>query len=192
MIAFVPTLLAAVVSANQRGDSVPLYSDLGNHRRVISTRVAKTQAYFDQGLRLAFGFNHGEAIRAFTEAARLDPNCAICYWGVAYAYGPHVNGGMDSASGVAAFAAAQQALAHLSHASTVERALIRAVARRYAAVPPADRAALDSAYANAMADAAKRFPRDLDVATLYAEALMDLRPWNYWKPDGAPQPGTET
>lgn len=186
-------LFLAVLPAHRTAaDSVPLYTDLGTYHRAISTRVAKAQQYFDQGLRLAFGFNHGEAIRAFTEAARLDPRCAMCYWGTAYAYGPNVNAGMDSASGVAAYAAAQKALTHLSHASPVERALIRAVAKRYAAVPTADRAALDSAYANAMADAAKRFPRDLDVVALHAEALMDLRPWNYWKPDGTGYPGTAT
>jgi len=172
-------------------DSVPLYTNLGTYHRAISTRVAKAQQYFDQGLRLVFGFNHGEAIRAFNEAARLDPNCAMCYWGTALAHGPHVNAPMDSASGVAAYAAAQQALAHLSHASPQEQAYIRAVAQRYAAVPPADRAALDSAYARAMADVVKQFPNDLDAATLYAEAMMDLRPWDYWKqPSGEPYPGT--
>lgn len=187
------TLLLASLSTRPASDTVPLYTDLGSHHRAISTRVTKAQQYFDQGLRLVYGFNHGEAIRAFTEAARLDPNCAMCYWGTAYAYGPHVNAGMDSASGVAAYAAVQQALAHLTHARPVEQALIRAVAKRYAAVPPADRAALDSAYARAMADVVKQFPNDLDAAALYAEALMDLRPWNYWKPeDGTPYPGTET
>ncbi len=187
------TLLLVSLSTRPASDTVPLYTDLGSHHRAISTRVTKAQQYFDQGLRLVYGFNHGEAIRAFNEGARLDPNCAMCYWGTAYAYGPHVNAGMDSASGVAAYAAAQRALAHLSHASPIERALIRAVAKRYAAVPPADRAALDSAYAGAMADVVKQFPNDLDAAALYAEALMDLRPWNYWKPaDGTPYPGTET
>jgi tetratricopeptide (TPR) repeat protein len=193
MLPLLGTLLLASLSTRPASDTVPLYTDLGSHHRAISTRVPKAQQYFDQGLRLVFGFNHGEAIRAFNEGARLDPNCAMCYWGTAYAYGPHVNAGMDSASGVAAYAAAQQGLAHLSHASPVEQALIRAVAKRYAAVPPADRAALDSAYARAMADVVKQFPNDLDAAALYAEALMDLRPWNYWKPaDGSPYPGTET
>src|SRR5687768_2272118 len=84
-------------------DSVPLYTNLGNHHRAITTANPAAQRYFDQGLRLVYGFNHTEAIRAFTEAARLDPNCAMCYWGIAYAYGPHVNAGMDSASGVAAY-----------------------------------------------------------------------------------------
>ncbi len=174
-------------------DSVPLYADLGAFHRAVTTAVPRAQQYFDQGMRLSFAFNHAEAIRAFREAQRLDPNCAMCYWGEAYAYGPNINAGMDSSAAVAAYAAAQRAVAHLRHASPVEQALIRAVAARYAAIPVADRAALDSAYANAMAAAAGRFPDDFDVAALYAEALMDLRPWNYWKrEDGSPQPGTQT
>src|SRR5574341_1522003 len=168
-------------------DSVPLYENLGDHHRAITTSVPRAQRYFDQGLRLSYGFNHAEAIRAFRAAQRLDPTCAMCWWGEAYAWGPNINNAMDSASGVAAYAAAQQATARLGNASPVEQALIRAVAARYAAVPPADRAALDSAYATAMADAARRFPDDQDVVTLHAEALMDLRPWNYWRrEDGAP------
>jgi len=188
---FVTLLLVAAPTSRAPADSVPLYDNLGNHHHAITTSVPKAQQYFDQGLRLAFGFNHGEAIRAFNEAARLDPNCAMCYWGTALAYGPHVNAPMDSASGVAAYAAARQALAHLSHASAQERAYIRAVAKRYARVPPANRAALDSAYARAMGDVVRQYPNDLDAATLHAEAMMDLRPWNYWKqPSGEPYPGS--
>ena len=173
-------------------DSVPLYTNLGSHHHAITTNVPTAQQYFDQGLRLVFGFNHGEAIRAFNEAARLDPNCAMCYWGTALAYGPHVNAPMDSAGGVAAYAAVQQALAHLAHASLREQDYIRAVAKRYAAVPPANRAALDSAYARAIGEVVRKYPDDLDAATLYAEAMMDLRPWNYWKqPSGEPYPGTQ-
>jgi tetratricopeptide (TPR) repeat protein len=171
-------------------DSVPLYQDLGSHHKRISTRVPLAQQYFDQGLRLTYGFNHAEAIRSFTRAAALDSTCAICYWGIALASGPHVNAPMDSASGVAAYAAVQQALARKAHASAPERAYIEAVARRYEAAPTADRARLDSAYASAMAKVVKAYPGDLDAATLYAESLMDLRPWNYWRPDGTPYPGT--
>jgi tetratricopeptide (TPR) repeat protein len=171
-------------------DSVPLYTDLGTHHKRISTRVPAAQQYFDQGLRLTYGFNHAEAIRSFTRAAELDSTCAICYWGIALAYGPHVNAPMDSASGVAAYAAAQKALALKSHAPAPERAYIEAVAQRYEAVPPAARARLDTAYSRAMAKLANTYPNDLDAATLYAESLMDLRPWNYWKPDGTPYEGT--
>jgi tetratricopeptide (TPR) repeat protein len=172
-------------------DTVPLYTDLGSYTRAITTSSPNAQRYFDQGLRLVFGFNHGEAIRAFTEAARIDPSCAMCYWGIAYAYGPHVNGGMDSASGVAAYAAAQKAQSLARRASPVERAYVSAVAKRYAKVPPANRARLDSAYATAMCDVSSRFAGDLDAASLCAEAMMDLRPWNYWKmPSGEPYAGT--
>ena len=158
--------------------------------RAVSTRVPATQQYFDQGLRLVYGFNHAEAIRSFTRAAELDPTCAMCYWGIALAYGPHVNAPMDAASGVAAYAAAQNALALTSHATAPERAYIEAVVQRYAAVPPTDRVSLDTAYARAMERVATTYPKDLDAATLYAESLMDLRPWNYWRPDGTPYPGT--
>jgi tetratricopeptide (TPR) repeat protein len=171
-------------------DTVPLYTNLGSHHKRISTRVPATQQYFDQGLRLVYGFNHAEAIRSFTRAAELDPTCAMCYWGIALAYGPHVNAPMDSASGVAAYAAAQKALALKSHATASERAYIEAVAQRYEADPPTDRARLDTLYSRAMERVANTNANDLDAATLYAESLMDLRPWNYWRPDGTPYPGT--
>jgi len=169
----------------------PLYTDLGTHHRAIGSRVPLAQQYFDQGLRLVYGFNHAEAIRSFTRATELDPTCAICWWGIAYAYGPHVNLGMDSASGVKAYQAAQKALSLSSKASPWKRAYIRAVAARYAAVPPVNRASLDSAYARGMADVARSYPNDLDATALSAESLMDLRPWNYWTPQGKPYPGTE-
>ncbi|MGH7644796.1 MAG: hypothetical protein ACREMR_04345, partial [Gemmatimonadales bacterium] len=184
------TLLVAASPAQSVADSVPLYTNLGTHHVPITTRVAAAQRYFDQGMRLAYGFNHAEAIRAFTEAARLDPDCAMCYWGIAYAHGPHVNAGMDSAAGVAAYAAIQEALQRAAGASPREQAYIRALAGRYAPVPPADRAALDSAYARGMADVVRAHPTDWDAAALYAEALMNLRPWNYWHKDGTPYAGT--
>jgi tetratricopeptide (TPR) repeat protein len=170
--------------------TVPLYTNLGSHHKLISTQVAATQQYFDQGLRFIYGFNHAEAIRSFTRAAELDPTCAMCYWGIALAYGPNVNAPMDSASGVAAYAAAQKAMTLRSHATEPERAYIEAVAQRYEAVPPTNRARLDTAFSHAMKRVANTYPDDLDAATLYAESLMDLRPWNYWQPDGTPYPGT--
>lgn len=186
-------LLVAVLPADSPAarDTVPLYTDLGNHQRAISTKNPAAQSYFDQGLRLVYGFNHAEAIRAFTEATRLDPTCGMCFWGIAYAYGPHVNAGMDSASGVAAYAAAQKAKSLAGRGTPVEKAFINAVVKRYAKVPPADRARLDSAYATAMCEVSTRFADDLDAGALCAEAKMDLRPWNYWKqPGGEPYPGT--
>jgi tetratricopeptide (TPR) repeat protein len=142
-------------------------------------------------MRLVFAFNHGEAIRAFKEAQRLDPRCAMCFWGEALASGPHVNAPMDSAGGVAAWAALTKAVELASNVPAAEQAYIKALQARYTAAAPAKRAALDSAYANAMAELVRRYPDDLDAATLYAESLMDLRPWAYWKKDGTPYPQTD-
>jgi tetratricopeptide (TPR) repeat protein len=172
--------------------TTPLYTDLGTFSVPISTKIPLAQQYFDQGMRLTYAFNHAEAIKAFEEAARLDPNCAICYWGVALASGPNINAPMDSASGVAAWGALERARAVRDHASERERALIDALGRRYQAVPPAVRGALDSAYAQAIGELAGRMPDDREVAVLHAEALMDLRPWDYWEAIGKPRPGTET
>ncbi len=175
---------------SNRSDTVPLYTNLGTHHKRISTKVPAAQQYFDQGLRFVYGFNHAEAIRSFSRAAALDPTCAMCYWGIALAHGPHVNAPMDAASGVAAYEAVQKALSLTSHATAHERAYIEALAQRYEADPPADRVRLDTSYSHAMGKVAKTYPKDLDAATLYAESLMDLRPWNYWRPDGTPYPGT--
>ncbi len=188
-----PLLVILAAVAGPPRDTVPLYTDLGDYHVPITTPVPLAQRYFDQGMRLLYGFNHGEAIRSFNHAAQLDPNCAMCYWGVAYAYGPHVNAGMDSAAGIAAYQALHQALSRMRNASPRERAYIAALAHRYAVppIPPGDRAALDSAYAASMGEVVRRYPDDLDAATLYAEALMDKRPWNYWnKKTGEPYPGT--
>ncbi|MGH7570613.1 MAG: hypothetical protein ACREMK_02075 [Gemmatimonadota bacterium] len=172
-------------------DTVPLYDDLGDHHYEITSDVAATQQYFDQGLRLVWGFNHAEAIRAFAEAARLDPDCAMCWWGIAYSYGPNINAPMDSTSGVAAWEAIQKAIARKPHASEKEGAFIDALAQRYAEVPPVERAALDSAWAGAMTAVADRFPDDLEAATVAADARMNLSPWNYWTPEGELRPGHE-
>lgn len=184
-------IASPAIAQEKASSSVRLFTDLGNLTHPVSSTVAETQKYFDQGMRLVFAFNHGEAIRSFTEAARLDPSCAICYWGIALAHGPHVNAGMDSASAVAAYAALSKAQSLRGTANVRERAYIDALATRYAAVPrAADRARLDSAYAAAMGALARQYPDDLDAQTLFAEARMDLRPWNYWQPDGTPYPGT--
>ncbi len=168
---------------------VPLYTDLGTHKYPVTTTNSRAQAYFDQGLRLYYAFNHAEAIRAFREAQRLDPKCAMCWWGEALAWGPNINLPMDSASGVAAHAALQGALARRADASRREQSLIDALAVRYEVRPPADRAHLDQAYATAMRDVALRFPDDHEVAVLHGESLLDVRPWDYWTGGGEPQPG---
>lgn len=179
---------ALPVHAQTEQAEVPLYDNLGDHHYSISTSEPLAQRYFDQGLRLYYAFNHQEAIRAFKEAARQDPDCALCYWGIALARGPNINAPMDAAAGVAAYGALQQALARKSGGS--EQALLRALATRYAAEPPTDRTALDAAYAEAMGALARQYPKDLEVATLYAESLMDLSPWQYWSRDGKPRPNT--
>jgi tetratricopeptide (TPR) repeat protein len=179
---------------------VPLYEDLGHYGRRVSTESADAQRYFDQGLRLTYGFGLAEARRAFREAARRDSTCAMCWWGLAWALGPYINGpSLDSASGAEAYAAVQRALTLRERAMPVERGLIEAMAARYASPvvaagatsAPPTRAHLDSAYADAMRDVARRFPDDRDAGAMFGEALMVLRPWNQWTRTGEPQPGTE-
>jgi len=168
---------------------VPLYDDLGDHHVPIATDSAAAQNYFDQGMRLYYAFNHAEGVRAFKEAQRLDADCAMCWWGEAMAWGPNINLPMDEPSAIAAYAAVQGALARREHASKHEQRLIDALAVRYVAKPPVDRAHLDQAYADAMASVAARYPQNQEIAVLYAESLMDLRPWDYWAEDGSPNPG---
>lgn len=184
-------LISAMLLLGASSDSVPLYDNLGRHHYGITTRVPIAQRYFDQGLRLYYAFNHAEAVRAFREAQRLDPSCGMCYWGEALAWGPNINLPMDSAAAVAAFDAIRNAMDRQQGATPRERELIQALAVRYVEVPAGDRAALDSAYARAMAAASARHPDDLEIAVLHAEALMDLRPWNYWTKDRRPQPGMD-
>jgi tetratricopeptide (TPR) repeat protein len=167
-----------------------LLTGLGDHSLPITTSSPLAQRYFDQGLTLTYGFNHEAAVRSFEEAARLDPRCGACFWGIALALGPNINAPMGPEAGRKAYAAAQEALARADGMAPLEQDLIRAVAVRYAAEPPEDRAALDLAYANAMREVHARHPEDTDVATLTAEALMDLTPWNYWTDDGKPREHT--
>jgi tetratricopeptide (TPR) repeat protein len=162
----------------------PLYKDLGTLHVPISTVSPRAQAYFDQGVRLAFGFNHAEAARAFRAAQQLDPHCSMCYWGEALVLGPNINAPMFPQAGAPAAAAAASAVTLAARATPAEQALIRAVARRYQAPAPADRAPLDRAYADAMADAARAFPNDDTIQVLFAESLMDLSPWDYWQAAG--------
>lgn len=164
---------------------VPLYDGLGDHHHEITTGVAEAQTYFDQGVRLTYAFNHAEAVRSFREGARLDPDCAMCWWGVALANGPNINAAMDSASGAAAWEAVQKArrAAERADVSERERAFVEAVAERYGPDPLAERAARDSAWARAMGEVASRFPGSDDALTLHGEALMLLSPWDYWTDD---------
>ncbi|MGQ0680813.1 tetratricopeptide repeat protein [Bradyrhizobium sp.] len=162
----------------------PLWSGLGSVAYKITTANDKAQAYFDQGLRLAYAFNHGEAQRAFRKAQKLDPECAMCFWGEAYVLGPNINLPMQEDAVAPAYTAAQKAKALAGNAIPREQALIGALAVRYSNDPKAERAPLDKAYAAEMAKAAAQFPADDEIVTLYAEAVMDLSPWDYWKPGG--------
>ena len=187
-------LLAACGAPTPRsaGDTPapPLFDTFGDLHRDIGTDVPGAQRYFDQGLRLAYGFNHEAAGRAFAEAARLDPDCAICVWGQALVLGPNINLPMDAALAPQATALARKALSLADNAKPADRALIEALAVRYEDPAPADRATLDRAYADAMANVVARVPEDDDAQALYAEALMDLTPWNYWSPAGKPNADT--
>lgn len=169
----------------------PLFNDLGTLHHTVTTSSPEAQKYFDQGLRLVYAFNHDEANRAFKEAARLDPNCAMAYWGIAFTLGPNYNLPVDAERDRAAYEAIQKAVALAPNASEAERAYIDAIAKRHVADPNADRKALDTAFADAMREVVKRYPDDLDAATLFAESMMNLRPWGLWTHDGQPQPGTE-
>jgi tetratricopeptide (TPR) repeat protein len=176
--------------------SAVLFDNLGSYHRGISTRTPDAQRWFDQGLRLLYSFNLEEAQRSFEQAARLDPGCAMCFWGVGMALGPHINlPGMPDRT-KPANEAARKALALATPEGTatpVEKALIEALVKRYSDPPPYTpdaQAALDTAYATAMRDVHRRFPADLDAAALAAEALMDLHPWDLYTVDEKPQPWT--
>jgi tetratricopeptide (TPR) repeat protein len=162
----------------------PLYENLGDLSYPITTDNRLAQRYFDQGLRLAYAFNHLEAWRAFRKAREIDPDCAMCYWGEAFALGPNINAPIEPAAMAQAVAAIENAKARADHANARERALIDALAKRYSNDPDADQAALNQAYASAMGEVAARFPDDVDVASMYADALMNLSPWDYWEQDG--------
>ena len=168
-----------------------LYDNLGTLHHPISTASDLTQRYFDQGLRFVYAFNHEEAIRSFEEAARQDPTAAMPYWGIALALGPNINAPISKDDGRRATEVVKQAQARLSGASPVERAYVEALTRRYLGAPRASRATLDKAYADAMRSLWKAFPDDGDAGVLFAEAMMDLRPWDFWTTDGTPKPGTQ-
>src|SRR5256885_15908848 len=176
------------------GDGAPVLSKaLGRHSYRITPSSSDAQRWFDQGLRLVYAFNHGGAQGAFREAARHDPGCAMCYWGIGITEGSNYNSPTDAAREARALTAVRLAQQHTPGTHPVERALIGALARRHSDVsgaPAAARPALDRAYADAMRQVARQYPLDLDAQTFFADALMNLPPWNLWTPGGAPQPAT--
>ena len=181
----------APAAASAQAGTLPLYTNLGTWHHKIQTRSPKAQQYFDQGLRMVYAFNHDEAIAAFEEAGKLDPSCAMAPWGVALASGPNINLPIDSVHAKVAYAAISRAESLSVHAAPLERELIAALATRYSKDYSGDRKALDVAYADAMRQVAHRHPDDDDTQVLFAEAMMNLRPWDHWTHDGRPQPGTE-
>jgi tetratricopeptide (TPR) repeat protein len=188
--------IAACGRGEREGAAAPegamaLYDNLGSLHHESTTDTPEAQRYFDQGMRLLYAFNHAESSRSFEEAERLDPACAMCAWGVALANSPNINQPMDSARGIMAYAAIQRAVERAASATPHEQAHINAMAQRFAPVPVENRAALDSAYANAMREVADTYPDDQDAQVLYADALMNLSPWNYWTTGGDPRPGTD-
>src|SRR6266478_1582041 len=185
-------LALTVAGLNLRAAKEPLYDGLGSYSRKVTTNSAEAQRYFDQGLGFLHGFNHGAAIRAFQQAAELDPKCAIAHWGVALACGPHINSpAVPPAAAELAWKELNLAKKNAAKASSAEQALINALGKRYADPQPEDRSPLDRAYADAMRKVWKAFPKDPDAGALFAEAMMNLRPWDQWTPKGQPNPGTD-
>ena len=168
-------------------DRTPLYDNLGTYHMAVTTGSPVAQRYFDQGLRLTYAFNHDEAVKSYREGIREDSACAMCWWGIAYALGPNINLPMDTAAVAPAWEALTQARRYAGWTTPRERAYIEALTKRYSPDPAANRAALDSAWAKAIGQVSRKYPKDDDAATLYAEALMDLRPWNYWNNAGKPR-----
>lgn len=170
----------------------PTIAELGRVHFAVTTSAPRAQQLFDEGLAWCYGFHHEEAMRCFRAAAAADPACAMAHWGLAYAAGPHINNmAMSPAANEAAAREAELAASLASGATPIERALIDAVAKRYAVPPPEDRKELDRAYADAMRDVYAAHGANPDVAALFAESLMNLRPWDLWTQDGQPQPGTD-
>lgn len=170
---------------------ISLISGLGDHHHPVSTKNPQAQQFFDQGLALVYAFNHEEAVRSFKRAAELDPELAMAHWGIALALGPNINMPIDAERMKAAYEAIQKALSLAPRADESERNYIAALAKRYSADPKAEVKKLEVDYKDAMGELMKRYSDDLDAATLYAESIMDLRPWQLWTVDGKPAEGTE-
>lgn len=182
------TVLFLAVAARADKPPAPLFDDLGDHHHPITTKSKLAQRYFDQGLTLCFNFNHAEAIRSFSAVATLDPDCAMAWWGVAFAHGPNINMPMMDPEVPKAWEALQKAVALRGKASAKERDYIDALAKRYVAEVLTNRHHLDVAFADAMRTVAARYPDDFDAQTLFAEALMDTSPWDYWQEGNVPKP----
>lgn len=188
----VPVMCApkAVDALADTDQPAPVFSGLGNYDFPISTKSEEARQFFLQGIRLANAFNHAEAARSFLYATRLDPECAMCYWGLAYVLGPNYNAGMDPSAVAIANEAVSKALKYMDNTTEREQALIRAIVQRYPQEPVDDRSAYDAAYVEAMRQARRQFPDDDDIAAMLAEAIMDAHPWDLWSFEGEPRPWT--
>lgn len=194
------TLLFSATTIAQHGDMhmkapaekpATLMTGIGAVNHTVSTSNIEAQRFFNQGLAFVYAFNHEEAIRSFKRAAELDPQLAMAWWGVALALGPNINMDVDPAREKAAYDATQKASGLAAKASEAERDYIQTLTKRYSNDPKADLKKLAVDYKNAMGELARKYPDDLDAATLYAESAMNLRPWQLWSADGDPAEGTE-
>ena len=172
------------------GTPAPFFEGMDILHYPITTKSPEAQKYFNQGLLFSYGFNHAEAARSFYQATRLDSTCAMCYWGYAFVLGPNYNGGMDPGHYQRAHDAIQKALTLSGSCTPKEKALIKAMAMRYTKEAPEDRKPLDSAFMEAMKIVHHQFPDDVDIASIYAESLMDMHPWDLWEKNGTPRPWT--
>ena len=186
------SLVPAPAETSKPVSAPPLFAGTGSHSRVISGAKPETQRYFDQGVAFITGFNHDEGLRAMQHATRLDPECAMAWWGVALACSPHINSpGVSAARAKLAWEALEQAQKFSAAASPAERDLIRAMGARFAADEKAKRRPLDEAYVVAMREVWQAHPGDADIAAWFADAMMMLRPWDLWKKNGDAHPGTD-
>lgn len=202
-IFLLPVVLLAVVllaaagcterSENKKifdGQMAPLLEGMGDHHFDVSLEDTLARRYFDQAIMLAYGFNHKEAERSFRQAAELVPEHPMPWWGIALVQGPNINLPMLPEAVPVAWEALKKAQEYKANGSEREQEYIDALASRYAEHPPEDRSALDEAYAEAMAELAEEYPDDLDAQVLYAEAMMDLHPWDFWTKEGEARPWT--
>ena len=168
----------------------PLFEGMDILSYPVTTKNPEAQKYFNQGLLFAYGFNHAEAARSFYQAIRLDSTCAMCYWGYAFVLGPNYNAGMDPGHYERAFEAMQSANKYAASCTEKEKGLIKAMTVRYTKEVPENRSHLDSAFMEAMKIMHQQYPEDVDIASIYAESLMDMHPWDLWEKDGAAKPWT--
>ncbi len=183
-------LLFFLACSDKPEKHAPLFDNLGTLHFPITTESVLARKYFDQGVILAYGFNHEEAFRSFEEVARLDSNCALAYWGMAYVLGPNINLPMDAGVVHTAYEAIQKAISLLDNETQREKDFVMALSKRYSSEVMEDRTPLDQAYSDAMRNLVSKYPDDLDAATMFAESIMDLHPWDYWLKDGTAQPWT--